>query len=329
MRFAPWPARFERYPNFLYDARQADSIPARYDPAEHTAEAAVGRVATGGGRCVKSFYESGWSTSGWPVPTDTLMRRVKEEAHKRGIPLMLHANSTTAHRFAATVGVDAVVHGLWNWGHTGDSVPNELPADARAVLDSLRRAGVGYMPTVRVISALGDLFDAAWLNDERLAHVVPPALLAWYKTPEAKWYVKAELDMANVPNERARAIFGPWRRLGVTYMAERGARFVFGSDTPSDQIYTNPPGLNGYLEMRELEAAGASPRQILAAATVENARLFRMEDRYGTVAPGKVADLLLLRKNPLEATAAFETIERIVIRGRVIERGMLSAKAAR
>ncbi|MGQ0639821.1 MAG: amidohydrolase family protein [Gemmatimonadaceae bacterium] len=88
MLFRPWPARFERYPNFLYDPRQADSIPKQYSAAEHSARANVARVASAGASCVKSFYEGGWAMSGWPVPTLEMMQQVKEEAHKRGLPLL-------------------------------------------------------------------------------------------------------------------------------------------------------------------------------------------------------------------------------------------------
>ena len=111
------------------------------------------------------------------------------------------------------------------------------------------------------------------------------------------------------------------------YMAAQGGRILFGSDTPSDDVYTNPPGYNGYLELREMEAAGVPPARILAAATLENARLVHVEDRYGTVEAGKVASLLLLREDPLASTAAFDTIETVLVRGRVVPRAALSASA--
>ena len=77
--------------------------------------------------------------------------------------------------------------------------------------------------------------------------------------------------------------------------------------------------------MREMEAAGVSPRQILAAATLENARFFHLDDRYGTIEPGKIASLLLLRDDPLATTAAFDTIDTVVLRGRVLSRSTMAA----
>ncbi len=323
-----FPERFERYPNFLYDERQAESIPTEYRAEDHTPEAAVARVADGGGECVKSFYESGGGR--WPVPTLEMMRQVRELSHARGIPLLLHANSLEAHQFAAEVGVDAVVHGLWNWQSLGPDTPDmedELPVPVREALDAERRAGIGYMPSMRVMTGIGDLFDPAFLDQEGLAHAVPPALLAWFRTPEAKWYAE-EMTADGDSAERLRAVYlDAARKRGTTYLATQGGRILFGSDTPSDTIYTNPPGFNGYLELREMEAASISPRQILASATIENARLFHLEDRYGTIEAGKVANLLLLRDDPLVSTSAYDTIETVILEGRVVPRESLSAAA--
>jgi imidazolonepropionase-like amidohydrolase len=109
------------------------------------------------------------------------------------------------------------------------------------------------------------------------------------------------------------------------YFARGGGRIVFGSDTPSGPTYANPPGYNGYLELRALEAAGLSPRQLLSAATVENARLFGLTADYGTIEHGKVASLLLLRENPLVSTAALDSIDTVILRGRVVPRATLAA----
>jgi imidazolonepropionase-like amidohydrolase len=60
---------------------------------------------------------------------------------------------------------------------------------------------------------------------------------------------------------------------------------------------------------------------------LENARFFRIEDRYGTIQPGKIANLLLLHDDPLATTAAYDTIETVILKGRVIPRSSLTAKA--
>jgi imidazolonepropionase-like amidohydrolase len=111
-------------------------------------------------------------------------------------------------------------------------------------------------------------------------------------------------------------------------LAEADARLLFGTDTPSDLIYTNPPGLNGRLEMNHWIGAGVSEEKLFRALTIDNARMMRLDDEIGTVEPGKTANLLLLRANPLESVSAYDTIETVFLRGRPIPRAELSARRA-
>lgn len=53
MSFAPTALRFQIFPNFVYDAKQASSIPAEYKPQDHTPAAAVAAVKNSGGFALK------------------------------------------------------------------------------------------------------------------------------------------------------------------------------------------------------------------------------------------------------------------------------------
>ena len=111
-------------------------------------------------------------------------------------------------------------------------------------------------------------------------------------------------------------------------MADNDANLLLGSDTPStSNTHTNPPGYNGYLEMREWHAAGVPLERILkAAATIDNARAFQMDKTHGSIRSGKAANVLLLRKNPLKDISAYDSIERVFIGGKVFLREEFSAK---
>ena len=58
-----------------------------------------------------------------------------------------------------------------------------------------------------------------------------------------------------------------------------------------------------------------TPYQAIQTATVNAAKILKNEDRFGTVEPGKVADLLLLEKNPLEDLANIETVKAVFLAG--------------
>jgi imidazolonepropionase-like amidohydrolase len=64
-----------------------------------------------------------------------------------------------------------------------------------------------------------------------------------------------------------------------------------------------------------LREAGLSPGEILAAATLENARFFRIQDRLGSLEPGKIADLILVGGSPFEDLSAMRDVRRVMLNG--------------
>jgi len=323
-------ARLAEFPNFLYDPSQAEAIPSSFSPSEHSPEAAVARVRASGGRCVKAFYEPGNPADPFPLPTEAMMRAVRSAAEENALPLLMHANSLDAHRFAAAAAPHAVAHGLWSWpGLMSADVasgpfPASLIAQVHAVLDAERSANVAYMPTLRVIDGLVDLDGPEFLERPQLARVLPRALVDWYGSLAGQ--ATAHEDNPGGPVSQ---ILRSASRLGVlslAYTESKGSRILFGSDTPSGGGYGNPPGFNGFLEMRAMEAAGFRPARVLAAATIENAKFFGIDQDVGTIAVGRVADLLLLDRDPLASTEAFDSIRLVILKGRVVPRDSLAVR---
>lgn len=73
-------------------------------------------------------------------------------------------------------------------------------------------------------------------------------------------------------------------------------------------------------------AAGVSKEKLFRALTIDNARVLGLENKVGTVEAGKIANLLLLRANPLESIEAYDTIDTVLLHGRPIPRAELSAR---
>jgi imidazolonepropionase-like amidohydrolase len=67
--------------------------------------------------------------------------------------------------------------------------------------------------------------------------------------------------------------------------------------------------------MELLAESGLSNAEIIVAATMENARFFRIDDRLGSIEPGKQADLILVNGNPLEDIKAMYNIEKVMLNG--------------
>ncbi|HUG26806.1 MAG TPA: amidohydrolase family protein, partial [Gemmatimonadales bacterium] len=78
----------------------------------------------------------------------------------------------------------------------------------------------------------------------------------------------------------------------------------------------------------ELVRAGLTPLEALRAATLSAAEFLDFADRYGSVAPGRRADLVLLEGNPLETIAHTRRIRAVFFGGYHLDRTRLDAMLA-
>jgi hypothetical protein len=101
--------------------------------------------------------------------------------------------------------------------------------------------------------------------------------------------------------------------LFVREFRSAGGVLVAGTDATAPMII---PGLSQHRELELLVAAGLSPKDALSAATRSAAALLAA-DSLGRIAPGKVADILVLTSNPLDNISNTQTIERVILRGLV------------
>ena len=238
---------------------------------------------------------------------------------------MMHANSFEAQKFAVDGDVDVIAHGMWNWGDQREQ--SELPVEIKDVLDRIVDKRIGYQPTIQVLGGLRAYFDPQYLRVAAVPKIIPAQMLEWFNSPQGKWF-KKEISSNDTPDAAVLKDFdnGPlWRvRQVVAYLAARDANLLFGTDTPSAPTFGNLPGLNGFLEMQQLQKAGVSLRQIFRAATISNARKFKLDSQIGTIEPGKIANLVLLRKSPLESVDAYDSIVTVWVDGRPISRDSLA-----
>jgi imidazolonepropionase-like amidohydrolase len=112
------------------------------------------------------------------------------------------------------------------------------------------------------------------------------------------------------------------RRQVVLALYNAGVPILAGTDSPMRNV---PPGFGLHHELTELVRSGLSPGEALRAATFEPARYFDALDSLGTIAPGKLGDLVLLDANPLDRieNARQQHIVAVITRGRVYDRAAL------
>ena len=146
---------------------------------------------------------------------------------------------------------------------------------------------------------------------------VPGDTLAHYLPQAARDFVAQIFPMPDSipPNADSvgRAILAK-RLQQVEAMRRAGVHVLTGNDAP---LRNSPPGFGLLEEMTLLARGGMSPMEVLKAATIEPARYLGMLDSAGTVAAGKLADLVLLDANPLEDIGNVRRIAAVVANGRV------------
>jgi hypothetical protein len=97
---------------------------------------------------------------------------------------------------------------------------------------------------------------------------------------------------------------------------EAGIRVAAGTD--AGNIGTQHAS-SLYAEMLAMVDSGLSPREVLSTATRGGAELIARSASLGTIEPGKLADLVILREDPTQNIAAIASVDRVVKDGHLFE----------
>lgn len=103
--------------------------------------------------------------------------------------------------------------------------------------------------------------------------------------------------------------------------------FLAGTDTPAGVGVT--PGISLHQELQRFVAAGFTPLEALQTATINPARFLGKTADYGSVEKGRIADLVILRANPLTNIANTRAIVGVVADGRYLSSADIDRMRAR
>jgi len=194
-----------------------------------------------------------------------------------------------------------------------------------AVYEHLARNGTWVTPTM----------TPAWEFAVLPKHDVPGDSLDRFLSDTLRQYMVGIFDPPpNLPPEATilgQRMFAKRHQL-VLALHNAGVPLLTGTDAP---MRNSPPGFGLHEEMLEFVRSGLTPGAALRAATYEPARYFGALDSLGMIAPGKLADLVLLDANPLRRIENAHRIVAVFTRGRVYDRMALdrmladAARAAR
>lgn len=147
-----------------------------------------------------------------------------------------------------------------------------------------------------------------------------PALAFWPQRAVDRWREGSTqfLNSTDTADLSVRRRFAAYELALVRKMHDANIPFLAGTDAPSG--FDLIPGASLHRELQWLVAAGFTPLQALQTATLNPARFLGRISDFGTVSPGKIADLVLLSANPLSNIANTRTVVAVIADGRYYSR---------
>jgi len=289
----------------------ADPYEACFQPVNHFDQApdAVADAIRDGRGWIKLYHQT--KRMAIPLPPflimgDTLARAICDEARRQGIPVAQHLTDSTGLAKGLNAGVTTFEHMMIDREFTTDEL--------QRIIDD----NIAFIPTVTVAYALcyRTKEDPDWsigvrklIADER--HRLMPDMIDEYLTPDWAAAMHATFANYNDPDyfssiEMQEPVkLNPDAFIGVmtngvnnmNAIYAEGAKIGCGNDGGMPFIF---PGALG-LEMHLLNKIGYAPADILKMATINNAEILGLSKDLGSIEKGKIADLAVFARNPLES----------------------------
>jgi imidazolonepropionase-like amidohydrolase len=246
-----------------------------------------------------------------PDLPEAWVRRIVEVSHAHGLKVTAHSYGDEGDWAAIRGGVDGIEHLV--------NVPHEL---SHEMIAAIRERGIVVCPTLA-----GSSYSVVrFLRSPELLYRDPGLVANVGADVRRDLYFALRLltfpGVARVLMHKDRPMerWEAWYRYSLANTAalyEAGVPLVFGTDTPFafGNFHYSVLG-----EMRALREAGLPNLEILRMATNRAAGVLGLDDRIGTVEPGKIADLLLVQGDPLTDLEALESVTMVVKEGRVVYR---------
>ena len=267
------------------------------------------------------------------VPRD-VFDAVAAEANKLGLPFSGHVPADVGLERALSAKFRSIDHidgyfefavkpnapvDLKNPGFFGVNFTEHLDQArlAKAVADT-KRAGVWIVPTQGLLEIFMSMATPEELAKRPGVEFMPPQLVAAWTKQRQGFMAQPGFNKQN--NDR----FLQERRKLLKALHDAGVDIILGSDAV--QTFS-VPGYSIFNEMNAMALAGLKPYDIYVTGSRNVARFFNREKEAGTIAVGKIADLVLVDADPLATVANFEKQTGTMVRGRWYPRTELLEKA--
>ncbi len=267
--------------------------------------AGVDANADAGATFVKLFVAT--IPPGLDPPTPRLpeawVKAAVDHAHARGLRVAAHIDTAEDALICARSGVDLLAHGV------------ETSAVSDADLALLVASGIQFEPTLVNWNRFDELLSASFTPTQAERATQPKRALDSFSADQLQAHA-ALLEGSSFRSwSDALTAHKADRVANTKAMFDAGVPLRVGSDS-GGSIGTFPGALHE--ELRLLVEAGVPTLAVLEAATKGNATFLDPDARYGQVAPGYEADLLLVDGDPTVDIGRTEDIVQVYVRGQPV-----------
>jgi len=245
-----------------------------------------------------------------------LVKYIAEQTYKHGLKLTVHATELETAELAVKAGADILVHSVFD-----KIIPPEF-------IKTLVAKKVTYIPTLIVVdnypkSLSGRLphhpQDLAWANAFAYGSLSDPeAMDSATMPPVLKMLRKTDIPATGNKGDSVSAI-------NLVNLVRAGVNVAAGTDAG------NIGTMHASSFIQELEAmqnAGLTNAEIIKTSTINAAIGFGKERQWGSIEKGKMADLVLLDKNPLESLQNLNAINTVFKNGKRLSPDTIVAETA-
>jgi imidazolonepropionase-like amidohydrolase len=177
----------------------------------------------------------------------------------------------------------------------------------RDVAQRTKAAGAWVVPTMVLWETLMGVPEVAELTAFPELRYMPRNTVEQWTNAH-----RNRLTNPQVNREMGRTIAENRKRL-LDVLEEEGVGILMGTDAPQQ---FSVPGFSLHREMTMMVEAGLTPYEVLTSGTLNVGRYFADKDRFGTIAAGQRADLILLDANPLSDIGNVARSSGVMVRGR-------------
>ena len=236
--------------------------------------------------------------------SDRMLRNLVEEAHKEKIRVVIDQWERNGSPDLVRTGIDGFAH----------APTRKMPGDD---IQLIHERGMFVITTLVVEEYSGRrrMADLRFLEEPLIAETTPPWFLTELRAEAARTLSEAEKKDV----EKSAVGFEEMKR-NVKKLLDAGVLLAAGTDAPYPGVFQ---GEAIHHELELLVEAGMTPLQAVRTATYNAAQIMHAEHEWGSLQPGRAANLVIVAGNPAARISDTRKIETLILNGKILDRASL------